>query len=254
VEDYDESPIVIDGYSSVQAIRRAQKRAVHQASKTPDHAPDAQTEHAHKKKPGTRIDHTVIPQKHEVVCYECEYPFMMAGRIQDTMCPKCHKQLRMTDHIINGEWTEAVKTIGIIDFKAGGILKGAELRARDIILAGNAEDGSLKAGRKLELCKGARFNIAKVRMKDLVIRKGGDFAIKSAISCRNLEVEGALKARIFAEGIVTIKRGGVLDGELHTPHLSVEEGGGLKAAVVIGIGKDRTAKWNPEPELVVNNQ
>ncbi|MDD4871600.1 MAG: polymer-forming cytoskeletal protein, partial [Kiritimatiellae bacterium] len=224
MEDYDERPIVIDGFSSVQAIRRAQKRTESRHSKKSAEIPDQQTENTHAKKSGVRIDHTVIPQKHEIACYECDYIFMISGRIQDTICPKCHKPLRMTNHVINNECTESVRTIGTIEVKAEGVLNGAEIRARDIILAGNAENGSIRAGRRLELCKGARFNIKKTRMKDLMIRKGGEFVIPSTISCRNLEVEGILKTRIFADGMVTIKRGGILDGELHTPHLVVEDG------------------------------
>jgi hypothetical protein len=254
MEDYDERPIVIDGFSSVQAIRRAQRRTDSKSSKTPDETQDQHKDNVRSKKSGVRIDHTVIPQKYEIVCYECDYLFMISGRIQDTICPKCHRPLKMTDHIIHGEWTESVRTIGTIDVKAGGVLNGAELRARDIILAGNAENGIIRAGRRLELCKGARFNIAKTRMKDLVVRKGGEFIIPSTISCRNIEVEGTLKTRIFADGMVTIKKGGILDGELHTPHLIVEDGGGLEAEVVIGIGKNRAIAGNIEPEIVINNQ
>jgi len=254
MEDYDESPIVIDGYSSVQAIRRSQKRTDARPPVAQRALPSRQDEGKSGKQAGAKIDHTVIPQKHEVVCYECEYVFMVSGSIKDTMCPKCHRSLRMEDLAIDGKWTESIRTIGTVNIKAETILEGAEIRARDIILAGNAENGIIRAGRKLELHKGAKFNIAKTRMMDLVIRKGADFAIPATISLRNLEVEGTLKARVFADGVVVIKRGAILDGELHTPHLVVEDGGGLKAQVVSGIRKDKAPERTPERGLVSNNK
>ena len=91
-------------------------------------------------------------------------------------------------------------------------------------------------------------------MKDLCIRKGGEFEISSTISCRDLDLEGKLKARIFADGMVRIKCGGILDGELHTPHLVVEDGGGLAAKVVIGIGGNSKPADQSEPKVVTNNQ
>jgi len=252
MEDFEEHPIVIDGFSSVQAIRRAQRRTETDTPGRSGGKPDQQKENGHAKKAGARIDHTVIPGKHEIICYECDYLFMLAGRIQDTMCPKCHKPLKVTDHVIDGEWAESLRTIGTINIKEGAVLNGSELRARDIILAGNAENGIIRAGRRLELCKGARLNMAKTRMKDVFVRKGGEFEFSSTITLRDLEIEGSLKARIFADGLVIIKNGGTLDGELHTPHLVVEDGGGLKARVVIGIGKNRTTTHNIEPEIVTN--
>jgi len=254
MEDFDEHPIVINGFNSVQAIRRAERRTASETSKKHGNKPDLLIETAQEKKSGARIDHTVIPKKYEITCYECDYFFMVSGRIQDTMCPKCHKTLKVLDQTINGEWTESIRSIGTVELKEAAVLNGAEIRARDIILAGNAENGVIRAGRRLDLCKGARVNMAKTRMKDLCIRKGGEFDISTTISCRDLELEGKLKARIFADGIVRIKRGGILDGELHTPHLVVEDGGGLAAKVVIGIGGNKKSAQHAEPEVVTNNQ
>ena len=44
-------------------------------------------------------------------------------------------------------------------------------------------------------------------------------------------VEGELDAQIHADRSVVIRPGGVLRGEVHTSHLVIDEGGGLKARV-----------------------
>lgn len=230
---------MIDGFTSVQAVRRAAGRTG-DARKRPSHTtPPAREKNRQEdkktRKRAARIGHTVIPAKYEIVCYECGYTFKLSGRVYNTICPKCHKRLKTLDYTIDREWAAEIKTIGTIEIKAGGVLKGAELTARDVILAGNAEEGTI-ACRRLELCPGARFDIATVKIRDLLIRSGGNFIITRKFACKNLEVEGQLKGRIFTDGIVTIRPGGFLRGELHGQHLVVQEGGGLKAKVAVGTG------------------
>lgn len=238
MSDFDESPPMIDGFSSVRAIRRAQKKkkkTAGGAEGTGDSSPEPVE--GGNDRPPVHIDHTVLPDKHEVICYECDYAFVMPGRIQDTLCPKCHRPLKTRHFVIDAEWTETIKTIGTVELKPTAVLNGAEIRARDVILEGNAENGSIRALRRLELCPGARFTIARVKMRDLVVRTGGVFDIPAVIACRDLEVEGTLTAKIFADGVARVRNGGCLNGELHVPHLIMEDGCRVTARLVVGLGK-----------------
>jgi len=241
VTDY-EKPNLIDGFTSVQAVRRSGD-----TPSGPRFRPSRTTLPGMEKmnageegirKPGGRIGHTVLPVKHEVECYECGYPFKLPGHLYDTFCPKCHKPLVMTRCIIDGECTGITKTIGTIEIKKEGILKDAELIGGDVILAGNAKEGTIHATRRLELCAGAEFDFVGIRTKDLFIRRGGKFVVSGKIFCRNLEVEGKLRSRIFSAGTVIIRSGGYLLGEVRGPHLIVENGGGLKAKISVGINAD----------------
>jgi len=242
-------PSVIDGFSSVQAVRHAGR-----SSNGPRTRPSRTTLPATTAKPdekkntvgklASRIGHTVIPVKYEIVCYECAYTFTLTGRLQDTICPKCHALLDGSDHTIDREWTGTIKTIGTIELKPEGALKGGEFIARNVIIAGHAEEGIIQAYQRLALGAGATFDVARIRMKDLVIRKDGKFTITSKFTCRNLEVEGELKAKVFIEGIVRIRRGGFLRGEVYTPHLVVEEGGGLWAKVVVDSDESSVVRMN----------
>jgi cytoskeletal protein CcmA (bactofilin family) len=221
---------VIDGFTSVQAMRRIERRAAQARQPATPKSP-APVEPS----PAAHFASSVMPQKYEITCYECGYLFALQGHVHDTLCPKCHRNLEALNLTIEGEWTVPVKTIGTVELKAGSVLKNVEINARDVILRGNAEDGTLVVTRRLEVHQGATLDIEKTSFRDLAIRSGGKFAFTKKIACRNLEVEGELTASIYSEGVITVRNGGLLKGEVHGPHLVIEEGGGLEARTVAGL-------------------
>jgi hypothetical protein len=50
---------------------------------------------------------------------------------------------------------------------------------------------------------------------------------------RDVEIACTLRANLHATGVVTIRIGGLLEGELHGGHLVVEDGGGLRGVLEI---------------------
>jgi len=107
---------------------------------------------------------------------------------------------------------------------------------------GIIEGGRARALRTLELGAGAIFSEKAVSGPDLRIATGADFKFKQEAKYRNVEVSGTLHARLEATGVVTVKPGGLLEGDIQTEHLVVEDGGGLKAQLHIG------PKIEPVPE------
>jgi cytoskeletal protein CcmA (bactofilin family) len=232
-----ESPILIDGFTSVQALRRAgvaSQEARTQPSRTRPPGPEARRKPDPDALKDAHIGHTAVPLRHEIVCYQCGYAFVLQGRVCKPLCPKCREFLDATDHVIDAEWSQDVKTVGTVDIRPEGVVRGARIVGRDIILAGNARDGALRAFRWLELKPGADFDFGRVEARDLRVRRGASLVLTQAVSCRNLELEGEVRAAVSATDCVTIRAGGMLVGEVRCPHLVVEEGGGLEADVQAG--------------------
>jgi cytoskeletal protein CcmA (bactofilin family) len=236
-------PNVIDGFASVLAVRRAKRRQDAQktarspagATPPPHQAPPKLGEAVEAQKGIIgRFARTIIPVRYEIACYECEYSFHISGQIRETRCPKCRAILKGGDHVIDKECFQPIRTTGNVELRQGSVLRGVDVTAKDIILAGSAEHGSLHSCGRLELWPGARFDSTRLKVKDLVVRHGARFILPQAIRCRNVEVEGELNAIIFAEGLVTLRTGGLLAGEIDCARLVVEEGGGLEAHVCVG--------------------
>jgi cytoskeletal protein CcmA (bactofilin family) len=223
----------LDSYATIRAVARTKPVPAAQPPAPDDHgasdeaAPDAQT-------PGARVARTALPVKHQIDCYECGYKFQVHGRVTTTHCPKCRALLDLADHIIDAEWVETIKTAGTIRLTSTGVLKNGDLIGAEIILEGIIEGGRARALRTLELGAGAIFSEKAVSGPDLRIASGADFKFKQEAKYRNVEVLGTLRARLEATGVITVKPGGLLEGEVQTEHLIVEDGGGLKAQLRIG--------------------
>ena len=232
---------LLDGFNTVQAVRRARpgKRgpkfgetrttlpAVEARQKPKEEAARPVTTASH-------IGHTIVPEKSEIVCYECGYTFTLTGKIVKTYCPKCRTILEAIDHVIATEWTGQVKTVGTVEVKPGGVIRNSQIFARNMILAGRVETSTVRVLCRLELAEGAAGDILAITARDLVIRADSKFFFKDGLTGNNIEVQGELRGRIVASGRLIVRPGGYLRGDVLTPHLIVEEGGGLKANLCVG--------------------
>ena len=232
----------LDGYATIRAVARTKSMP------TPAPPGDGATEvsGADLQKPGARVASTALPVKHLVECYECGYRFQMHGRAKSSHCPKCRALLDLTDHTIDAEWSETIKTAGTIRLTPTGVLKGGDLIGAEVIVEGIIEGGRAKALHALELGPGAIFSEKSISAPDLRIAPGAEFAFKQEARYRNVEISGKLNAKLDATGVVTVKAGGLLRGTIRAERLVVEDGGGLKAALHIAP-HDGNSSPNPAP-------
>jgi len=222
---------VVDGYTVVRMVRHAKGGEPEPAPSPPprkEPLPAGDGKKAH-------IGHTVLPTRHTIRCYECAYEFTLTARSPKTYCPKCRTILEWKDVLIQGEWSESVKTAGTIRVGPQGVVRAGTLIATDILLDGRVEGGSLDAFRWLELGAGAAYDPACMKASSLRVAAGAEIKLKGRATFQDVEIFGRLDARLQAGGLVAVRAGGLLTGELEGPRLSVEEGGGLRARLkVIG--------------------
>jgi cytoskeletal protein CcmA (bactofilin family) len=224
----------LDSYATIRAVARTKTvpgslpsaPAAEDAIPTDALATDLQ-------KTGARVSRTTVPVKHHIECYECSYKFQVHGRATTTHCPKCRVLLDFKDYLIDSEWVETIKTAGTIRLAATGVLKSGDLIGAEVIIEGIIEGGRARALRTIELGAGAIFSEKAVSAPDLRIAPGAEFKFKQEARYRNVEIFGTLHAQLESTGIIIVKPGGLLEGDVHAQHLVVEEGGGLKAMLRI---------------------
>ena len=224
----------LDAYATIRAVARTKSTPVSSPT-TPGTKTDAASDVSSTdlQRLGARVARTAVPVKHLIECYECSYKFQMHGRATSTHCPKCRALLDLTDHTIETDWEETIKTAGTIRLTPTGVLKGGNLVGADVIVEGIIEGGRARALRLLELGAGAIFSEKAVSAPDLRIAPGAKFKFKREAAYHNVEILGTLHAKLDATGVVMVKAGGLLEGEVRAGHLIVEEGGGLRAALHI---------------------
>ena len=237
----------LDGYATIRAVART-KSTPASALPTPVSKADATTDvpPADLPKPGARVARTALPVKHLIECYECGYKFQMHGRATSSHCPKCRALLDLTDHTIDTEWGETIKTAGTIRLTPTGVLKGGDLIGADVIVEGIIEGGRARALHTLELGAGAIFSEKALSAPNLRIASGAEFAFKQEARYHTVDVFGTLTAKVDATGVITVKAGGLLRGDIRAERLIVEDGGGLKAALHIA---PRAGKKTVDPAV-----
>ena len=230
----------VSGFDVVRAVKhvRERKGSIPPPPKKP---PDAPPEHPSPEPPddgkparSARIGKTAVPTKYEYVCYECGYRFTVAGKVRTLYCAKCRTILNQADYTIDKRHDVSIVTAGCVTIAPDGIWAGGSLTARQVVIEGRHEAGSIKVYGKLEVGPGAVFNAADIDAQDILIRAGAEIKIEGQATYRDVELYGELSADLKATGVVSIRSGGHLKGRLQTGHLVVEDGGGLNATVVVG--------------------
>ena len=225
-------PGEVDGFMAFKAAQRLEPKYGNRSATSASEELD-DTGH---KKIGKRVSHTVLPTKHEIVCYECEYAFQITGRVGSTWCPKCRTELDFSNLEISAPWSDTLKTAGRVSVLEGGSITGGHIIAADIIVAGRISGGNLKATRLLELMAGAEVDQQYISAPDLKVSKGHGVELPGKSDYRNVILEGRLSADLKVSGTLTIEPGGCLEGVLDATHLDLREGGGLLASVKLRAG------------------
>ena len=190
--------------------------------------------------PPAKIGKTAVPTKHEYVCYECGYRFTVAGKAHTLYCAKCRTILNQTDYTIDKPHDVSIVTAGTVTIEADGVWSGGSLAARDVILKGRHEGGTIKAFRKLVIHPGAGIKLSACETESLVLLEGSVLKAEAPMRLRDLELHGVFEGELEATGLVAIKAGGHFVGRLTARHLSVEDGAGLTGDLRINA--------DPEPE------
>ncbi|MDA0990807.1 MAG: polymer-forming cytoskeletal protein [Verrucomicrobia bacterium] len=233
----NKDPQIIDGFSSVQAVKRSGKGHAPKTRPSATRLPDQQPKAKARSTTGeARIGQTAVPVTHELVCYKCDYAFRVRGRIHYTFCPKCKQELDMSDHTIAGVWDLDVKTMGNIIVEKGVTLRGVTLIAQNISVAGDVREATIQVTRRLELLPSGKLDLKSVQMRDFSIGPKAVFSTRRKIECRQLDIAGTLSAIVRAEALVTIRATGSFKGELYSPTLNVEDGAQISAALYLGAG------------------
>jgi cytoskeletal protein CcmA (bactofilin family)/predicted RNA-binding Zn-ribbon protein involved in translation (DUF1610 family) len=241
----------VDGLVTLRATQLHQRERRYSNKVPVDEELEAKRAQARQtgvRKTGMHIGRTVMPTQNEIVCYACNFQFVMRGRADVTQCPKCGARLSLKDEKITGGFSEELVTAGKVTLTKSAILDGGTIIANDIVLEGTAKRGTLKAFRTLELAAGAVLPEELLEARHLTIGEGAAVQFQRPLRFEHVEIRGALTAHIDAD-TVALRATGHFSGNLKTVHFTVEEGAGLTAKVAV-----QPPVPDPEPEDPENDE
>ncbi len=219
---------MIDGFTSVQIAREAARRRGNGKGRESEPAPhDTQTL---SPRIGARVKHTALPDRHPIFCYECRYEFVLTGLLRRTICPRCRTELDAETVIVDHPFVGArLRTIGHVHVRSGVVLEGVTVTAGTLLVEGDVRRSRIHC-RALHVGPGGQIDPAQVACVNLVVRESAVFRPQTPVRCETVELRGTLEGHVLAER-VWIRAGGTAVGHVHTAHLVVEEGGGLRASI-----------------------
>jgi cytoskeletal protein CcmA (bactofilin family) len=220
---------MIDGFSSVQALRRLDGKGNPRVKPPVDSAPEPTPDKPATAGKPASFGHTAMPTRHDIICYSCGYVFVVTGRLDKVICPKCKTQLETGDQHIDGNWTGKVKTVGCVYINSGATVSSSHIVATDIRISGICRNTRLEPTRHLELDSGAQLDLDKLSDKRVVIIEDATLTFDEPLRCRFLTIHGELQADARPEEGGEIRPTGMFRGTLHAPSLIVHDGAGLKA-------------------------
>ena len=232
----DKRTKVMDGFAVVRGLAQAKQDGslpapgAHRAAEDlSSHPPPAA-----KPQDSPHIVKTIQPTKRTIRCFACGYEFQLAGTTRTIYCSKCREKIDLGDYVIEGPWSEEIKTGGSVIIRPTGRLENVRIWAGNVILEGGMDEhSSIECTQWLELGGQAKPHPRQLAMRNLRIAAGAAMQFKYKLQVHHLELFGELEADIEAAGLVSIREGGHLKGTVRGAHLQVEEGGGLSARVFI---------------------
>ena len=158
-----------------------------------------------------------------VHCLKCGRSHEVSRKAQSTICPGCYAPIELIDVTVNESISRAVDTRGHLKLGPKGII------GNQWIVCGSARiEGTLHGHLR---CEGeARLAMQKpcsgrISAESVLVERKSRIECSHPIEAVNFAIEGTLRGKVVARGIVRVLKGGVLEGEIEAQALVVEKGG-----------------------------
>ena len=158
-----------------------------------------------------------------VHCLKCGRSHDVSRKAQSTICPGCYAPIELIDVAVNESISRAVDTRGHLKLGPKGII------GNEWIVCGTARIEGVFSGHLR--CEGeARLAMQKpcagrISAGSVLVERKSRIECPHPIEAGSFAIEGVLRGKVVARGIVRVLKGGVLEGEVEAPSLVVEKGG-----------------------------
>ena len=168
-----------------------------------------------------------VLERRRVICFECGAELDVPASAESTMCKRCGRYVDLHDYRITNAVAKNFKTKGVFVIEPKGCVFNTEIIAGDVSIRGQLH-GKLTAEHSLTIYSGADIK-GSFTTAHLIIPAENIFRWRDCINVGSAEIAGELAANLRATGIIKLKSGARMFGDLEADDLVIEEG-----AVVVG--------------------
>ena len=172
------------------------------------------------------------PRINSVACYDCGTVQELNSAASSTICPGCSVHMDLRDYKITTVFSRAVRTHGNVYVTSAGDLSSSSVICRTAIIEGKLR-GTLQCHERLEFRSSAKVQ-GKLSSPLVVIGKKAKVEFYRQLQVGALEIRGRMSGEVVAETFVTIRKSGILEGNVVARSINVEKGGSFTGQLVIG--------------------
>ena len=192
------------------------------------------------------------PRINSVACYDCGTVQQVNSAASSTFCPGCSVHMDLRDYKITTVFSRAVRTHGNVYVTSAGDLSSSSVICRTAIIEGKLR-GTLQCHERLEFRSSAKVQ-GKLSAPLVVIGKKAKVEFYRQLQVGAVEIRGRMSGEVVAETFVTIRKSGVLEGNVVARSINVEKGGSFTGQLVIGPkryeqGELLTDLWEQPPKV-----
>ena len=185
-----------------------------------------------------------------VECFECKRKQEVSGAASSTICPQCSAHIDMRDYKVATTFSRSIRTTGDVHITTKGDLSSSSVRCRRAIVEGRLR-GNLHAAECAIIDVSGKIP-ARISAHEMIIEKRREVQFFRRVRVGSIEIRGRMSGEIIAEGLVTIRKHGVLEGNVTAKAINVEKGGAFSGQLIIGKAQLQQAELLPAESPATN--
>jgi cytoskeletal protein CcmA (bactofilin family)/ribosomal protein S27E len=169
-----------------------------------------------------------------VECFDCQRKQEVSGAATSTICPSCSAHIDLSDYKITANFSRSIRTKGEVYVSSKGDLSSSSVRCRRALIEGRLR-GNLDCAGTIVINTSGKIP-GRLSASEIVIEKRAEVQFFRRVRVGNIEIRGRMLGEVVADGMVTIRKNGVLEGHVTAKAINVEKGGTFSGQVVVGKG------------------
>jgi cytoskeletal protein CcmA (bactofilin family) len=178
-----------------------------------------------------------------IECFDCHRKQEVSGAASSTICPSCSAHIDLSDYKIATSFSRSIRTTGEVHVTTKGDLSSSSVRCRRAVIEGRLR-GNLESTGPIIIYSSGKIP-GKLSASEIVIEKRAELQFFRRVRVGSIEIRGRMSGEIVANGMVTIRKHGVLEGTVTAKAINVEKGGVFSGQLVIGKGGLQQAELLP---------
>src|SRR5438132_12364923 len=169
-----------------------------------------------------------------IECFDCQRKQEVSGAATSTICPSCSAHIDLSDYKIATSFSRSIRTKGEVHVTTKGDLSSSSVRCQRAIIEGRLR-GNLDCAGAIVINTSGKIP-GRLSASEIIVEKRAEVQFFRRIRVGSMEIRGRMSGEIVADGLVTIRKNGALEGNVIAKAINVEKGGTFSGQLIIGKG------------------